>query len=120
METSRYEADVALVREGLSGEEFEDAFAHGAALSIQDAVALAREDSGRARRPAGGWASLTQREHQVAALVADGLPNAEIAERLFIAFETVKTHLSNISSKLGVAGRMELAREVLRHRQDPR
>jgi DNA-binding NarL/FixJ family response regulator len=48
---------------------------------------------------------LSTREIEVLRLVADGADNREIAERLFVSSETVKTHLNNIYRKLGVAGR---------------
>lgn len=52
--------------------------------------------------------SLTDRERQVIALIAEGLKNRQIAERLFISPTTVTHHLSSIYSKLGVADRLEL------------
>ena len=52
--------------------------------------------------------SLTERERQVIALIAEGLKNKQIAERLFISPTTVTHHLSSIYSKLGVTDRLEL------------
>ena len=52
--------------------------------------------------------SLTERERQVIALIAEGLKNKQIAERLFISPTTVTHHLSSIYSKLGVSDRLEL------------
>jgi DNA-binding NarL/FixJ family response regulator len=52
---------------------------------------------------------LTQREVEVLALVAAGLRNAEIAERLYLTPKTVSHHLSAIYAKLGVASRFEAA-----------
>lgn len=52
--------------------------------------------------------SLTERERQVIALIAEGLKNRQIAERLFISTTTVTHHLSSIYSKLGVTDRLEL------------
>ena len=52
--------------------------------------------------------SLTDRERQVIALIAEGLKNRQIAERLFISPTTVTHHLSSVYSKLGVSDRLEL------------
>jgi len=53
-------------------------------------------------------ASLTDREREVIALIAEGLKNRQIAERLFISHVTVTHHLSSIYAKLGVSDRLEL------------
>jgi len=57
----------------------------------------------------------TQREREVALLVADGLRSREVAERLGIASQTVKSHLKTIFDKLGVRNRVELARRLVQH-----
>jgi DNA-binding CsgD family transcriptional regulator len=67
-------------------------------------------------RPSSGWASLTATEAKVADLVADGLSNPEIAERLFISRHTVHTHVSHVLAKLGFASRVELAAAAARRR----
>ena len=53
---------------------------------------------------------LTKQEHRVLSLVADGMSNKEIAEELFIAESTVKTHVSNVLSKLNAKRRTEAVR----------
>jgi DNA-binding NarL/FixJ family response regulator len=58
--------------------------------------------------------SLTERERQLAQLVADRKTNPEIAAELFLSQKTVETHLRNIFRKVGVSSRVELARAVER------
>ena len=58
--------------------------------------------------------SLTAREHDVLALVADGLSNRDIAARLAISDHTVKFHLASIFGKLGVSTRTEAVQRGLR------
>ncbi|MEV4745467.1 AAA family ATPase [Streptosporangium sp. NPDC049248] len=72
------------------------------------ATALA-ELGRRARFVSASSALLTAREQEVLALVAEGLPNREIGERLFIAQKTVSVHVSNILAKLGVSSRTQAA-----------
>ncbi|WP_377286386.1 helix-turn-helix transcriptional regulator [Planomonospora corallina] len=63
---------------------------------------------GRADRESRSPAvALTGREREVLTLVAEGLPNREIGERLFIAPKTVSVHVSNILGKLGVSSRTQ-------------
>src|SRR5215469_16676858 len=52
---------------------------------------------------------LSQREREIVALVAQGVKNKEMAEKMFISEQTVKNHLHNIFDKLGVSDRLELA-----------
>jgi len=62
----------------------------------------------RTRRSVGHLAdALSARELEVLRLLADGLESSEIAERLFIAVDTARTHIKNIYSKLGVHSRWE-------------
>ena len=52
---------------------------------------------------------LTKREHEVTELIAGGLTNRQIAERLFIAQRTVDTHVGHILAKLGCSNRSQAA-----------
>jgi DNA-binding NarL/FixJ family response regulator len=56
---------------------------------------------------------LTPREHDVLALLADGLGNREIADRLGVSEHTVKFHLASIFGKLGASTRTEAVRKAL-------
>ena len=73
----------------------------GAALLAPDAPAA---------RPAGPGGELSEREVEVLALIANGLTNAEIAERLYVSVRTVETHRAHIHQKLNVRTRAELVR----------
>ena len=71
---------------------------------------------GPRRRPVTGWRSLTPTENSVVQLVADGLRNRDIADRLFISRRTVETHLTHIFRKIEVSSRTELVAEASRQR----
>lgn len=58
---------------------------------------------------------LTEREHEVLLLMADGLTNQAIADELFIALKTVKTHVSNILAKLEVQDRTQAVIYAFQH-----
>jgi len=74
----------------------------------------------RHRRAVSGWDSLTDTEVKVAALVAEGLSNPEIAAKLMLSRRTVSTHVSHILKKLGVASRTDIARESALRTVSPR
>lgn len=60
-----------------------------------------------------GLAELSERENEIAQLVAEGLSNAEIAEQLFISLTTVKTHMKHILAKIDGTNRVHIAIAVL-------
>jgi non-specific serine/threonine protein kinase len=112
--------------QALGGHRYEREHAAGAALSTADAVqyALSAERPGRTatrlagvvpaeREPGdatgGPWEPLTAREKQVAALVAEGMTNREIAARLVVSKRTVDAHVEHILSKLGFSSRVQVA-----------
>lgn len=61
-------------------------------------------------RPTSGWASLTDTEHRVADLVAQGLTNRQAAAQMFLSPHTIGFHLRQIFRKLGIQSRIELVR----------
>ncbi|MEC3434786.1 response regulator transcription factor, partial [Bacillus cereus] len=58
---------------------------------------------------------LTERESEILLLIAEGKSNQEIADELFIALKTVKTHVSNILNKLNVSDRTQAVIYAFRH-----
>jgi DNA-binding NarL/FixJ family response regulator/tetratricopeptide (TPR) repeat protein len=102
-------------------ERAEDVFADaGAERDRADAVRDLRHLGRRVRAPApaggGGLASLSERERDVAELVAEGRTNRQVAETLFLSQKTVETHLRNIFVKLGVSSRVGVASAVEREK----
>jgi predicted ATPase/class 3 adenylate cyclase/DNA-binding NarL/FixJ family response regulator len=110
-----YDSSVATVREALGEEAFDLAWAEGAALSTEEAIAYAQRGRGERKRPTTGWESLTPTERDVVRLVSEGLANKDIATRLFISPRTVQTHLTHVYTKLGLTSRVQLAHEAARH-----
>lgn len=97
-------------RETLGAEGFDRAFAMGRQMSLQDATALAlNQRAGPRGAEASPPAVLTPRELQVVALVAEGLSNKEISQRLVISVRTAETHVERILTKLGFTSRTQIA-----------
>ncbi|MFO7681035.1 MAG: response regulator transcription factor [Chloroflexota bacterium] len=68
-----------------------------------------------ASQPPPSGHDLTQREQEVLALMVAGLNNSEIAEKLFVSPSTIKSHVSNVLTKLGVTSRTEAAAMAVRY-----
>jgi DNA-binding NarL/FixJ family response regulator len=81
--------------------------ARGDSLLFPAAVRRLAAAYGPAAPPGLPGARLTEREGEVLRLMAEGLSNAEIAGRLFLGLETVKTHVGNVLTKLGVRDRTQ-------------
>jgi DNA-binding CsgD family transcriptional regulator len=109
-----YHASVTALRDALSDSDFDSAWAEGAGLSTEDAIAYARRGRGQRKRPTSGWGSLTPTERDVVQLVSEGLANNDIAARLFVSPRTVQTHLTHVYTKLGLTSRVQLAQEAAR------
>jgi DNA-binding NarL/FixJ family response regulator len=84
-------------------------------LAPEAAAAMSERAPGRDGR---GLDALTSREREVLSLLAGGRSNREIARTLGVSEKTVKTHVSSVLAKLGVADRTQAA--VLAVRQAPR
>jgi DNA-binding CsgD family transcriptional regulator len=109
------EATIAVLRDALGTKDFDAAWAEGAALSIEEAVAYALRGRGERKRATSGWGSLTRAELDVVKLVAKGLGNKDVAARLFVSPRTVQAHLTHVYTKLGLTSRVQLAQESARH-----
>lgn len=90
---------------------FESAFAEGRTMGLEEATALAMQTTPRSAGPIPH--GLSAREVEVLALVAEGLTNAEVAEKLFLSPRTVGHHLRTIYRKLGVPSRTAAAKVAI-------
>jgi DNA-binding CsgD family transcriptional regulator len=125
-ESRQRAADAA--REALGDRRYSAARSNGGALDLAAVVAGAvdqafeprvqrgsdAQDGGQgngstgAQQAAGPAAVLTRREREIADLVATGLSNREVADRLFISKRTVDAHVEHIFGKLGISSRVQL------------
>lgn len=107
-----YEQYLALVRASLTETELQTEQTAGRALSLEQAVEYARKLPLKAAARGSRKKSdeLTAREREVAALIAQGKSNGEIADGLIVSKRTVETHIANILSKLGFTKRAQIVR----------
>ncbi len=103
--------DIERVRSALVPRAFDAAWALGLGMSLDDATTFATSapDALPAPRSSLRGSALTPREREIAKLVALGLTNREIADRLVIAPGTVKIHVERILGKLGRTSRVQIA-----------
>jgi DNA-binding CsgD family transcriptional regulator len=114
-------AHLGVARDRLGDRAYHEAWRTGRELTPAAAIELARSarvfgwgTRRRADRPVAGWESLTPAERVVADLVAAGLSNAAVGERIFVSRHTVDSHLRHIFAKLELRSRVELAAVVAR------
>ena len=110
-----HEVALGAARAALPESSATAAFAKGSAMSLTEALRFALGEAstpapGSPAIPAGAsLGQLTRREQEVAALVARGLSNSQIAAALVISARTVETHVEHIMDKLGVSTRAQIA-----------
>ena len=99
----------------LSADELAQAIraAHAGRATLSPEAAQALIET--ANQPPEPGLALTEREREVLALMVEGLNNTQIAARLTVSPSTIKSHVSNILAKLGVASRTEAVTLALRH-----
>jgi predicted ATPase/class 3 adenylate cyclase/DNA-binding CsgD family transcriptional regulator len=121
MEAGLRARDHAQLRATLGDAAFEAAYRHGRTLSQADGIALATDPGvaatapGVGQAPADGSADLlSQREREIVALLAGGATDAQIAERLFLSVNTVRSHLDRIRDKTGARRRADLVRYAIK------
>ncbi len=112
-----YTAPMLAVRAKLGPVRARVADQRGASMSFDAILQFARQVLGEGPPPAAGTAlpasGLTRRERELVALVAEGLSNAQIAEKLYISVRTVNSHLDRIRDKTGCRRRADLTRLAL-------
>ncbi|WP_342661645.1 Serine/threonine-protein kinase PknD (plasmid) [Rhodococcus ruber] len=108
-------------RRKLGGNAFAVAYRRGQGLGLEAAIAYAlhEQPTGTSARATGMSMALTKRERQVATLIAEGLTNREIADRLVISPRTAQGHVEHILSKLGFTSRTQVATWVAEQNADP-
>jgi non-specific serine/threonine protein kinase len=113
-----FDRELAAARAEIGDDAFAAIWAEGWALPIDRAVERALALAGSAadaepapvqRSDAGRASSLTPREREVAALIARGLTNRQIAAELIVAERTVDTHVRNVLGKLNLISRAQVA-----------
>jgi DNA-binding NarL/FixJ family response regulator len=92
-----------------SGEYFLDS-----SISQEVVAKLMQSPVKEARVSDSGYSKLTSREQEIMRMLAEGIPKAQIAERLYISIKTVENHRTNIMRKLNIHNAMELVRYAAR------
>jgi DNA-binding CsgD family transcriptional regulator len=111
----RTDAAVALLDRALgSYERLDAARDRGRTQARLRGLGVRHGRRGARQRPQTGWDSLTPTERTVVELVAEGLTNPQIGERLYVSPRTVQTHLAHVFAKLGISSRAHLATQATR------
>jgi DNA-binding NarL/FixJ family response regulator len=107
----RYDRHVQLLRARLAAPIHTQLWHEGQAFTTERAIAYAFADGAgaSAQKPASRIGSLTEREREVAALIAQGATNRAIAEALVISERTVERHVANMFAKPDLGSRTQIA-----------
>jgi predicted ATPase/DNA-binding CsgD family transcriptional regulator len=105
----RVEAAIDEARRMLGPEAADLALGQGRSLGFAEAVSLAQQVAARPTQQDVAPMGLTRRELEIAVMVAQGMSNRDMADRLVIAQRTVEGHVENIRSKLGFHSRTQIA-----------
>jgi len=112
----QHERSAAATRHGLGNKSYDLAFARGRAMTIDEGVAFALGGEQRSRPTAAAKPklrpALTDRQLEIARLIADDLSNKQIAAKLHVSERTVETHVTNMLNKLGLNSRIQLSRWI--------
>jgi DNA-binding CsgD family transcriptional regulator len=109
-------------RDHIGAAAFSAGFEEGSAFSLDEVIAFALGEEPRKRATTrqpdreGPESLLTRREREIAALVAEGLTNKEIASRLTIAQRTAEGHVERVLTKMGFSSRAQIAAWVAESR----
>jgi non-specific serine/threonine protein kinase len=108
------------IRKKLGPRKSEAIWNEGQAMNHAEALEYGLGETGQAAEPETEGGPLSRREREVAAMVAAGMTNKQIAQRLFIAERTAEGHVERIRNKLGVRSRTEVATWAVAHGFVPR
>ncbi|TME22953.1 MAG: LuxR family transcriptional regulator [Chloroflexi bacterium] len=108
------------IRKKLGPNKSEAVWNEGQTMNVARALEYALGAGPQAESAAAEAGPLSRREREVAAMVAGGLTNREIAQRLFIAERTAEGHVERIRNKLGMRSRTEVATWAVAHGLGPR
>jgi non-specific serine/threonine protein kinase len=111
-DAAEYDRALVMIRANLAQSALGNEWERGRSQPL-DVILCALEDSSVLARPAA--TPLTQREQDVTLLIAEGLTNKEIAERLVLSVRTVEAHVTNVLNKVGLRSRAQLAIWALEH-----
>jgi predicted ATPase/DNA-binding CsgD family transcriptional regulator len=117
---TQLEESCARARGRLGARRADGAWSDGETMGSARALEYALGEDRSAAKPDLEAGPLSRREREVAAMVADGMTNRQIAEKLFIAERTAEGHVERIRNKLGVRSRTEVATWAVEHGLGPR